>query len=71
MNEPTHPPRRTISRAEARPRTLALVEALRDIIKNEEAWAIAQDFLDAERADGFAEGRVERGPVYDDSALDE
>ena len=54
MNLPsTHGPRRTISWAETRPETRALVAALRDTLSNEEAWAIAQDHLDQARADAL------------------
>ena len=59
MNMPrTHPEPPSISRDEARHRTRALVEELRDVLKNEEAWAIAQRHLDAEYDAGFSDGRV-------------
>jgi hypothetical protein len=41
----------TITRDQARPRTKALVLAMRDVLSNEEAWDVAQSFLDAERED--------------------
>lgn len=41
MSEP-----RTISRAQARLETRRLWEQLRDITRNEEAWAVIQDALD-------------------------
>ena len=46
-----------LGRADARPRTLALAEALRDVLKNEAAWAIIQDALDDEYDEGVADGR--------------
>lgn len=46
-----------ISRAEARPRTIRLVEEMRDVLKCEQAWAIAQRYLDEERAEGRLEGK--------------
>ncbi len=36
----------TISRASAWPETLALVDELRDVVRCEEAWAIAQRHLE-------------------------
>jgi hypothetical protein len=50
-----------ISRDQARPRTRALVEALRDVLANEEAWALVQKFLDEERAEGRTEGTFQSG----------
>lgn len=41
----------TLYRREVSSRALALVEAMRDVLKNEEAWAIAQRFLDDERSE--------------------
>jgi hypothetical protein len=42
----THEPRPTKMRYQVSPEALKLVEELRDVCRNEEAWAIAQKYLD-------------------------
>lgn len=54
-----------LTRERVRPRTKALVEEIRDVIKVEEAWAIAQKHLDAERSDAYDELIVDR--IWNDS----
>ena len=54
MLEPkTHPVRPTLSSKEASPEAKALVEALRDVLANEEAWFIAQAHLDRAFNEGW------------------
>lgn len=55
----------TARRDEVSPRALDLVAALRDCLRNEEAWAVAQGFLDAERGEGGREALEARSLTPD------
>jgi hypothetical protein len=58
--KPTHGDPHTLSYNDASIRAKVLVEALRDVIRPEEAYRIAEDHLSQAYIDGF-EGRPYRG----------
>jgi hypothetical protein len=49
----------TITREQAREETRAMVQEMRDLLKNEELWAVAQRYLNEAFKKGYAEGLVD------------
>lgn len=49
----------TITREQAREETRAMVEEMRDLLKNEELWAVAQKHLEAAWSRGYTQGLVD------------
>lgn len=49
----------TITREQAREETRAMVQEMRDLLKNEELWAVAQRYLNESFKKGYAEGLVD------------
>ncbi len=61
---------KTLDRKDARDRTRALWEKLRDVLKNEEAWFIIQESLDEERAEAISDcvQIIEEDPTSENNA---